>query len=181
MNSFSNFLEQRDPELYDEILNEINWKGLAAGALATSASGQEKPYEPFQKPVPTMQKPDQSVQKNEIELSDPQIDQIDIQGNLFTKISFDFKVPKNMLSPEKGTARYVKYLLVKKFQSDKLLGLNPYSTVRVSINDQAIQAKNAHDLIKKALNPHDAGLDNFKFKENNTVTFYIPKIKTEKK
>lgn len=168
----------------DKIVSSIDknkWidiaKKLAQGAVLTAnmlgpvdfSSGQE--YTPNMSNQPVAK---QSVQKQEIKVNDPEIEEIDIRGTLFAKISFDFKIPKYMLSPEKGAARYVKFLLLKKFKNDQLMTYNPYSTVRVSINGEGVPFKDYKDLHRKTLNPQDAGLDNFKFQEENKIVFYIP-------
>jgi len=152
-------------------------KKLAQGAVLTAnmlgpvdfSSGQE--YTPNMSNQPVANQP---VAKQEIQVSEPKIEEKDIRGTLFTKISFDFKIPKYMLSPEKGAARYVKFLLLKKFKNDKLIEYNPYNTVRVSINGEAVIFTDYKDLLRKTLNPQHAGLDNFKFQEENEIIFYIP-------
>lgn len=206
MNSFSIYLEKKDPELFNEInfqywidkakdqaknlfgiesvkkISRIGWqeiaKKLAQGAVLTSglinsvAQAEDKPYQQGYQ-TPSMS---QKAEIKEIEIiGKPIIDEVDIQGNAYNKVSFKLVIPKHLLSPEKGAIRYAKLLLLKKFQSDELLGYNPYSSVRVSINGQGIPAKNIKDLINKTFNSNDSSLDNFKLKQENEISFFIPK------
>lgn len=202
MSSFLIYLENKHPEFHEEILSEINFqywidrakeeakkligiesvkkisrigwqeiaKKLAQGAVLTAsllgdpAFSQERPYE---KPTAPM------VEK--IEVSDPYLSNIEIQGVPYVKVTFNFDIPKHLLSSEKGAIRYVKNEILKKFQSDDLLEYNPYSVARVSINNQGIQARNTNELVRKTLNPHDSGLDNIPLKDKNYIVFYLPK------
>lgn len=151
---------------------------LTAGMLGTvdSSSGQE--YKPN---MPNQPVAKQSVQKQEIKVNDPEIEEIDVNGTPVTKISFKVQIPKYMLSPEKGAARSVKFQLLNKFKDDTLMTYNPYNTVRVSINGKGVPFTDYKDLLRKTLNPQHAGLDNFKFEEDNKIIFFIPVPKVKSK
>lgn len=62
MTSFKEFLEQRDPELYEQMLNESKWGALGAAAMGIGSlfggeAQAQKPYNPFDNEKPSIVKP----------------------------------------------------------------------------------------------------------------------------
>jgi hypothetical protein len=171
MTSFKEFLEQRDPELYQQMLNEGLYDYLKKGAIGAGAIGglalgmlgggeaqAQKPYNPFDNGKPSIVQPSDDPYGNIAGRAKHMLGQDNQVTSNFTLerdnhgiagITFEFKIPvyidpSRISKQDYDPSATIKYLISKTLNGRefKNVGLDLQKAKEIYINGQRVLMNN---------------------------------------